>query len=146
MVPQGKDWRIKTSSQPESVRPVTLVKPVVGIGQTDDPETLPGFSSLTHMVSDDKSTLEPAPEDDEELVDYSSSPERMNLDINVIHMFMDGYFISEQDVAHLNFGPKEAIFQKPNATENHLKDLYMKCHINGSPSLACWWTEERLST
>jgi hypothetical protein len=57
----------------------------------------------------------------------------MNLDINVIHMSMDGYVLSEEDVAHLDFGPKEAIFQKPKATENHLKALYMKGHINGKP-------------
>jgi hypothetical protein len=140
IVPQGKEWRIKTGSEPapvrpveESVRPVTLVRPVDVDGQADDPETSPGFSSSIPMVCDDKSALDPAPEEDEELVDYSSSPERMNLDINVIHMSMDGYVLSEEDVAHLNFGPKEAIFQKTNATENHLKALYMKGHINGKP-------------
>jgi hypothetical protein len=46
MVPQGKEWRVKTSSEPtpvkpveESVRPVTPVGPVDVDGQTDDPET-----------------------------------------------------------------------------------------------------------
>jgi hypothetical protein len=102
-------------------------------GQTDDLETPPGFSSSVPMVCDNKSTSDPAPEDDEELVDYSSLPERMNLDINVIHMSMDGYVLSEEDVVHLAFGPKEAIFQKPKATENHLNALYMKGHINGKP-------------
>jgi hypothetical protein len=117
MVPPGKEWRVKTSSEPapirpveESVRPVTPVRPVDVDGQTDDPETLSDFSSSVPMVCDDKSTSDPAPEDDEELVDYSSSPERMNLDINVIHMSMDGYVLLEEDVAHLDFGPKEAIF------------------------------------
>jgi hypothetical protein len=85
------------------------------------------------MVCNDKSTSDPAPEDDEELVDYSSWPERMNLDINVIHMSMDGYVPSEEDVAHLAFVPKEAIFQKPKVIENHLKALYMKVHINRKP-------------
>jgi hypothetical protein len=150
MVPQGKEWRVKTSSElapvrpvEESVRPVTPVRPVDVDGQTGDLETPPGFSSLVPMVCDDKSTSDLL---HEELVDYSSSPERINLDINVIHMSMDGYVLSEEDVAHLTFGPKEAIFQKPKATENHLKALYMKGHINGKLSLACWWTEERLST
>jgi hypothetical protein len=41
----------------------------------------------------------------------------MNLDINVIHMSMDGYVLSEEYVTHLTFGPKEAIFRKPKATE-----------------------------
>jgi hypothetical protein len=140
MVPQGKEWRVKTSSKPapvrsveESVGPVTRVKPVDVDSQADDPEMPPGFSSSVPMVCDDKSTSDPAPEDNEELVDYSSSPERLNLDINVIHMSMDGYVLSEEDIVHLDFGPKEAIFQKPKATENHLKALYMKGHINGKP-------------
>jgi hypothetical protein len=117
MVPQGKEWRVKTSSElapvrpvEESVRPVTPVGPVVVDGQTDDPEMPPGFSSSVPMVCDDKTTSGPAPEDDVELVDYSSSPEHMNLDINMIHMSMDGYMLSEEDVTHLTFGPKEAIF------------------------------------
>jgi hypothetical protein len=140
MVPQGKEWRVNTISEPtpvrlveESIRPVTPVRPVDVDSQTDDPESSPGFSSSIPVVCDDKSASDPAPEDDEELVDYSSSPERMNLDINVIHMSMDGYGLSEEDVAHLDFGPKEAILQKPIATENHLKALYMKEHINGKP-------------
>jgi hypothetical protein len=134
MVPQGKEWRVKTSSEPAPVRPVEeSVRPVDVDGQTDDPETLPDLSSLVPMVCDDKSASDLAPEDDEELVDYSSSPEHMNLDINVIHMSMDGYMLSEEDVTHLAFGPKEAIFQKPKATENHLKALYVKGHINGKP-------------
>jgi hypothetical protein len=135
MVPQGKEWRVKTSSEPAPVRPVeelvrlvTPVRPVDIDGQTDDPETPPDFSSLVPMVCDDKSASDPAPEDDEELVDYSSLPKLMNFDINVIHMSMDGYVLSEEDVAHLDFGPKEAIFQKPKATENHLKALHEGTH------------------
>jgi hypothetical protein len=61
MVLQGKEWRVKTSSEPASVRPVG------GDGQTDDPETPPGFSSSVPMVCDDESASDPAPEDDEEL-------------------------------------------------------------------------------
>jgi hypothetical protein len=114
MVPQRKEWRVQTGSQPTLVRPmegsVRSVRQVEVDGQTDDPKTLPGFSSLVPMVGDDKSASEPTLEDDEKLVDYSSSPERMNLDINVIHVSMDGYLLLEEDVAHLDFGPMEAIF------------------------------------
>jgi hypothetical protein len=140
MVPQGKEWRDKTSSEPapiraveESVRPVTPVRPVDVDGQTDDLEMPPGFSSSVPMVYDDNSTSDFAHEDDEELVDYSSSPEHMNLDINMIQMSMDGYMLSEEVVTHVTFGPKETIFRKPKVTENHLKALYMKGHINGKP-------------
>jgi hypothetical protein len=85
------------------------------------------------MVCDDKVSFVHTPEDDEELVDYSSSPERMNLEINVVHLFFDGLVLMEEDLAHLDFGPKNAIFQKPKDTDNHLKALYMKGHINGKP-------------
>jgi hypothetical protein len=114
MVPRRKEWRVQTGSQPTPVRPmegsVRSVRQVEVDGQTDDPKTPPGFSSLVPMVGDDKSASEPTLEDDEKLVDYSSSPERMNLDINVIHVSMDGYLLLEEDVAHLDFGPMEAIF------------------------------------
>jgi hypothetical protein len=134
MIPQGKEWGVKTSSEPSLVRPVEeSVRPVVVNGRTDDPEMPPGFSSSVPMVCDNKTTSDPAPEDYEELVDYNSSPDHMNLDINMIHMSMDGYVLSEEDVTQLAFGPKEAIFRKPKATENHLKALYMKGHINGRP-------------
>jgi hypothetical protein len=69
MVPQGKEWRVKTSFEPASVRPVEeLVRPVTPVrlvdvdGQTDDPETLPGFPSSVPIVCDDKSASDPAPE------------------------------------------------------------------------------------
>jgi hypothetical protein len=32
-----------------------------------------------------------------------------------------------------NFGPKDAIFQKPKDIDNHLMALYMKGHINEKP-------------
>jgi hypothetical protein len=65
-------------------------------------------------------------------VDYSSSPERMHLEINVVHLFVDDS-VSTEDLAHLDFGPKDVVFQKPKGTDNHLKALYMKVHINGEP-------------
>jgi hypothetical protein len=66
-------------------------------------------------------------------VEYSSSPERMNLEINVVHLFVDGSVPTEEDLSHLDFGPKDVVFQKPKDTDNHLKALYMKGHINGKP-------------
>ena len=57
----------------------------------------------------------------------------MNLDINVIHLFVDGPTLSEEEFSHLDFEPKEAVFQKAKDTDNHLKALYMKGHLNGKP-------------
>jgi hypothetical protein len=51
----------------------------------------------------------------------------------VVHLFVDGSVPTEEDLAQLDFGPKDAIFQKPKDTDNHLKALYMKDHINGKP-------------
>jgi hypothetical protein len=85
------------------------------------------------MVCDYKVSSVHTPKDDKQLVDYNSSPEWMNCEINVVHLFVDGSVPTEEDLAHLDFGPMDAIFQKPTDTDNHLKALYMKGHINGRP-------------
>ena len=36
-------------------------------------------------------------------------------------------------MAQLDFGPKNAIFEKPKEPVTHLKPLYLRGHINGSP-------------
>ena len=33
----------------------------------------------------------------------------------------------------MDFGPREAVFQNPKESDNHLKALYMRGHINGRP-------------
>jgi len=73
------------------------------------------------------------PTEDEELVDYEASPEHSNLEINVVYMSSDYLIIPEEEVAHLQFGPRDAVFQKPKESGNHLKALYMRGHLNGKP-------------
>jgi hypothetical protein len=132
MVPQGKEWRVKAATQTEAVKPPEgAVRPGDQAVRPGSPETPPGPASSIPMICDDKVSSVHTPKDDEQLVDYSSSPERMNLEINVVHLFVDGSVPTEEDLAHLDFGPKDAIFQKPKDTNNHLKALYMKGHING---------------
>ena len=41
--------------------------------------------------------------------------------------------VPEEDMSHLQFEPREAVFQKPSEKDNHLKALYMRGHINGKP-------------
>jgi hypothetical protein len=48
--------------------------------------------------------------EDEELVDYEASPECTNMEINVVHFSDDYWAISEEETAHLDFGPREATF------------------------------------
>jgi hypothetical protein len=88
MVPQGKEWRAKTTPQAEAVKPPEeTVKPLEAVKPADQavrlgsPEMSPGFTSSVLMACDDKLSV-PAPEDDEQLIDYSSSPERMDLEDN----------------------------------------------------------------
>ena len=54
----------------------------------------------------------PAPPatEEEELVDYEASPKRNNLEINVVHMSSDYLIIFEEEVAHIQFGPRDAVF------------------------------------
>jgi len=80
----------------------------------------------------------------EELVDYEASPECTNMEINVMHFSDDYWAIPEEETAHLDFGPREAIFQKPKDSDNHLMALYVRGHINGKQFLICSWTVGQL--
>ena len=64
---------------------------------------------------------------------YEASPECHNMEINVVHFSENYYAILEEDAAHLNFGPHEAVFQKSRELDNHIKALYMRGHNNGKP-------------
>ena len=81
---------------------------------------------------DEAPAVPPVPED-EELVDYEASPKHTNMDINVVHLSSDYFVVLEEDMSHLQFGPREAVFQKPSEKDNHLKVLNMRGHINGKP-------------
>ena len=51
-------------------------------------------------------------------------------------MFFEEYYVvseEEEKAALLDFRPREAVFQKPKESDNHLKALYMRGHINGKP-------------
>jgi hypothetical protein len=89
MVPQGKEWRDKATPQAEAVKPTEeTVKPPEAVKPADQavrpgsPEMSPGFTFSVPLACDDKLLSVPAPEDDEQLIDYSSSPERMDLEDN----------------------------------------------------------------
>ena len=43
-------------------------------------------------------------------MDYEASPERNNLEINVVHMSSDYLIVLEEEVARLQFGPRDAMF------------------------------------
>jgi hypothetical protein len=89
MVPQGKEWRAKTTPQAEAVKlpeeavkPHEAVKPADQVVRPGSPETLLSFTSSVPMACDDKLSSVPTLEDDEQLIDYSSSLERMDPEDN----------------------------------------------------------------
>jgi len=124
MIPQGKVWQVKTIDQ-SAVGPVG---PTPANGQTDipnrsdchEPSVRPVEPSIESTAESavpvsvshvDEVEAAPPAKEDEELVDYEASPERNNLEINVVHMSSDYLIIPEEDVAHLQFGPRDAIFK-----------------------------------
>jgi hypothetical protein len=55
------------------------------------------------------------------------------MEINVVRLSSDYFVVLEEDCAHLEFRPRDAVFQKPKESDNHLKALNMRGHINGKP-------------
>jgi hypothetical protein len=81
MVPQENEWRAKSAPQAEAIKPPEgAVKPPEAVKPAD--QARPDFISSDPMACDDKLSSVPTPEDDEQLIDYSSSPERMDLEDN----------------------------------------------------------------
>ena len=132
-------WQAKATDQPV----VLPVKPTLATGQTGsldrsdcpEPPVRPvepsaestAESAVPVSVSRvDEVELAPLAMEEEELVDYEASPERNNLEINLVHMSSDYLIIPEEEVAHRQFGPLDAVFQKPKESDNHLKALYMR--------------------
>ena len=126
MVLQGKVWQAKVVNQP-AAEPVRQTQ---ATGQTGTPDRLdhskqpvrpvepsancPAKSAMPVSASRiDEVPPAPPAKEDEELVDYEASPERNNLEINVVHMSSDYFIVPKEEVAHLQFGPRDAVFQKP---------------------------------
>jgi hypothetical protein len=83
------------------------VKTLVRAVQPGDTEKLPGDISSTPMVCDDKLTSATNVEDDEQFVNYSLSPEHVNMDTNAPYMGV--FVLMGEDDYHAEFGPEEDI-------------------------------------
>ena len=66
------------------------------------------------------------------------------MEINVLHFSDDYWAIPEEETAHLDFELREAIFQKPKDSDNHLKALNLRGISMGSHFLVCLWTVGQL--
>ena len=81
------------------------VRPVDPEPEQKAEEVVPTTAPGTSEVPAARSTTE-----DEELVDYEASPECTNMEINIVRFSDDYWAIPEEETAHLDFGPREAIF------------------------------------
>jgi hypothetical protein len=115
VIPQKKVWRVKTGEKvettPQAVRP-DGAGGLTGcdtdqVVQPGHAEKLPGDVSSAPIACDDKLTSVPTAEDDEQLVDYSSSPEHKNIDTNAPYMGV--FVLMGEDDYHAEFGPEEVI-------------------------------------
>jgi hypothetical protein len=77
----------------------------------------------------------PTPGDDEEeILDYEPSLVREDMDVNVIYLsFVDYSLVSDDEVVKMSFGPRDVVFQRSKDSENHLKSLYIRAHLDGTP-------------
>ena len=133
MVPTKQVWRPK---QKQNTDASTLVAATPSPPKEDDatpitsstpPETSPSIEETLSPIY----TLE----DEDEIVDYEATPVQEGMNINMVYYLpIEFRAIGEEgEVAQLDFGPKNAIFEKPREPVKHLKPLYLKGHINGSP-------------
>jgi hypothetical protein len=72
---------------------------------------------------------------DEDLLDYEESPARASMDINMVYYLPAEFRAAEEEgeIAQIDFGPKNAVFEKPQGPVKHLKPLYVRGHIDGKP-------------
>ena len=143
MVPQGKEWRAKPAAQSTGPVEPLQVAGLTGAEDRSDHQVQPvrpvepvvkQKAEAAASASCDEVLAVPADLGDEKLVDYEASPARSNMEINVVRFSEEYYAVSEEEeAALLDFGSCEAVFQKPKESDNHLKALYMRGHINGRP-------------
>ena len=57
------------------------------------------------------------------------------MDINMVYYLPAEFRAVEEEaeVAQINFGPGNVVFEKPKEPVKHLKPLYVRGHINGKP-------------
>jgi hypothetical protein len=69
---------------------------------------------------------------DDDLLDYEPSPACNGMEVNVVYLSSTDYsLLEEEEVSQLALGPQDAIFKKPIESEDHLKPLYIRGHLNG---------------
>jgi hypothetical protein len=69
-------------------------------------------------------------DDDESLLIKDGSPPTTSMDINMVFTLSVKFRGVDEEIAPLCLGPKEAVFEKPKESSQHLKSLYIRGHID----------------
>jgi hypothetical protein len=72
-------------------------------------------------------------DDDESPLIKDGSPPQTGVDINMVLTLSAKFRGAEEEVAQMCLGPKEAVFEKPEESSQHMKALYVQGHIDGRP-------------
>jgi hypothetical protein len=79
---------------------------------------------------------------DDDLLDYEPSLERNGMKGNVVYLSSTDYsFHEEEEVSQLALGSQDAVFKKPTVSEDHLKPIYIRGHLDGTSVALCWLME-----
>jgi hypothetical protein len=87
-------------------------------------------SMPTLMTFDDDMDLL---DDDESLLIKDGSLPSTNMDINMVFTLSAELKGVEEEVALMCLSPKEAMFEKPKESSQHIKPLCVRGHIDGRP-------------
>jgi hypothetical protein len=82
----------------------------------------------TPMTSDGNMDLL---DNDESPVIKNGSPPPIGMDINMVFTLPAEFRSAEEEVAQMCLGLKEAMFEKPEESSQHMKLLYVRGHIDG---------------
>src|ERR1041385_1542301 len=128
MVPAAKVWRPKQIDN-------TVALPTPVVPREDDANAIVSSTPSITSPSLENTSESVDMHEEEELLDYEPTPIHESMDINMV-FYLPAEFRAvdeEGEVAHLDYGPKNAIFEKPKEPVTHLRPLYLKGHIDGSP-------------
>jgi hypothetical protein len=78
-------------------------------------------------ISDDDMDLL---DDDESPLIKDGSPPPTGMDINMVFTLPAKFRGAEEEVTQMCLSPKEAMFEKPEESSQHMKPLYVRGHIN----------------
>jgi hypothetical protein len=87
-------------------------------------------SAFAPTTSDDDMDL--LDDDEAPLIKDMSLPPT-SMDINMVFTLPAEFMGAEEEVAQMCLDPKEAVFEKPEESSQHLKPLYIQNHIDGKP-------------